>query len=99
MRTGSIVECNVLLERPATDRAPREAFRATAAAAPPAGFMGVLEEERAALRVVGDTISSMVDLPLPRVIDGRLLSVAAWSDDEMGYARRLAETAVRLAAA
>jgi glyceraldehyde-3-phosphate dehydrogenase/erythrose-4-phosphate dehydrogenase len=28
-----------------------------------------------------------------QVLDGRMLSVAAWYDNEMGYATRLAETA------
>jgi glyceraldehyde 3-phosphate dehydrogenase len=30
-------------------------------------------------------------------MDGSLVSVAAWYDNEMGYAARLAETAARLA--
>lgn len=98
VRTGSIVELNALVERPATEDAVRDAFRAAAASTPLAGIMGVLEEEWASSRVVGDTTSSLVDLPLVQVLDGRLLSVAAWYDNEMGYAMRLAETAARLAA-
>lgn len=98
VRTGSIVELNALLERPATEDTVYTAFRAAAASAPLAGIMGVLEDEWASSRVVGDTISSLVDLPLVQVLDGRLLSVAAWYDNEIGYATRLAETAARLAA-
>jgi len=59
--------------------------------------MGVLEEEWASSRIVGDPHSSIVDLPLTQV-QGDLLSVAAWYDNEMGYATRLAETAAKLAA-
>ena len=40
--------------------------------------------------------SSIVDLPLTAV-QGDLLSVAAWYDNEMGYATRLAETATVIA--
>jgi glyceraldehyde 3-phosphate dehydrogenase len=46
---------------------------------------------------VGDTHSSLVDLPLTQVLGGKLLSVAAWYDNEMAYATRLAEMAVAIA--
>jgi glyceraldehyde 3-phosphate dehydrogenase len=58
--------------------------------------MGVLEDEWASSRIVGDEHSSIVDLPLVQVLEGLLVSVAAWYDNEMGYANRLAETAACL---
>ncbi|HEY8291035.1 MAG TPA: type I glyceraldehyde-3-phosphate dehydrogenase, partial [Thermomicrobiales bacterium] len=67
--------------------------------APLAGVMGVLEEEWASSRVVGDRLSSLIDLPLVEVLDGTLVNVAAWYDNEMGYATRLAETAAAMASA
>jgi glyceraldehyde 3-phosphate dehydrogenase len=45
---------------------------------------------------VGDPHSSIIDLPLIDVIGGNLVSVAAWYDNEMGYATRLAEMAAFL---
>ena len=60
--------------------------------------MGVLEDEWASSRIVGDPHSSIVDLPLTGC-KRRLLSVAAWYDNEMGYSTRLAETAAFLAQA
>jgi glyceraldehyde 3-phosphate dehydrogenase len=60
--------------------------------------MGVLEDEWASSRILGDPHSSIIDLPLTAV-QGDLLSVAAWYDNEMGYATRLAETAALLAGA
>jgi glyceraldehyde 3-phosphate dehydrogenase len=95
-RTGSIAELNLLTERPATVDAVNDAFRKAAAAAPLKGVMAVLEEEWASSRILGDPHSSLIDLPLTAV-QGDLLSVAAWYDNEMGYATRLAETAARLA--
>ncbi len=59
--------------------------------------MSVLEEEWSSARIVGDPHSSIVDLPLIQVLDGTLVSVAAWYDNEMGFSTRLAETAARLA--
>ena len=97
VRTGSIVELNVLIEKAATVDKVREAFRRAAAKGPLAGIMGVLEEEYASSRVVGESLSSLIDLPLIQVLGGNLLSAAAWYDNEMGYATRLAETAKLLA--
>ncbi len=96
VRTGSIVELNALLGQETTADEVRDAFRAAACSAPLQGVMGVLEDEWASNRIVGDPLSSLIDLPLVDVIDGRLTSVAAWYDNEMGYAYRLAETAHEL---
>jgi glyceraldehyde 3-phosphate dehydrogenase (phosphorylating) len=91
-RTGSIAELNLLTERPVTVDEVNDAFRKAAAVAPLKGVMSVLEDEWGSSRIVGDPHSSVVDLPLT-AIQGELLSVAAWYDNEMGYATRLAETA------
>jgi glyceraldehyde 3-phosphate dehydrogenase len=95
-RTGSIAELNLLTERPVTVEAVNDAFRKAAAVPPLKGVMSVLEQEWASSRIVGDPHSSIVDLPLT-AIQGDLLSLAAWYDNEMGYATRLAETAAVIA--
>jgi glyceraldehyde 3-phosphate dehydrogenase len=93
VRTGSIVELNALLERETSADEVRDAFRQAAGSAPLAGIMAVLEEEWASSRIVGESHSSLIDLPLIEVQNGHLLSVAAWYDNELGYSTRLAETA------
>jgi glyceraldehyde 3-phosphate dehydrogenase len=97
IRTGSIAELNLITERPVSVDAVNDAFRKAAATAPLKGVMGVLEGEWPSSRIVGDPHSSIVDLPLTAVQDAAMLSVAAWYDNEMGYATRLAETAARIA--
>ena len=96
VRTGSLVELNVITERPATVAAAIEAFRRAAATPPLGKIMDVLDGEWASSRIVGDPHSSIVDLPLIQV-EGDLLSVAAWYDNELGYATRLAEVAAMIA--
>ncbi|MCS6882393.1 MAG: glyceraldehyde 3-phosphate dehydrogenase NAD-binding domain-containing protein [Oscillochloridaceae bacterium] len=93
--TGSIVELNVLTEKPVTVEAVNDAFRKAASEAPLKGIMDVLEDEWASSRIVGDSHSSIVDLPLTQM-QGDLLSVAAWYDNEWGYSARLAEMAAFL---
>ena len=95
-RTGSIAELNLLTERPVTVEEVNDAFRKAANVPPLNGVMSVLEHEWASSRIVGDPHSSIVDLPLT-AIQGDLLSLAAWYDNEMGYATRLAETATLIA--
>lgn len=97
VRTGSIAEVNVVANRPTTVEEVLDAFRKAAADPKLQGVMGILEDEWASSRIVGDTHSCIVDLPLTVVQDGILVSVAAWYDNEMGYAARLAETAAFMA--
>jgi glyceraldehyde 3-phosphate dehydrogenase len=92
VRTGSIVELTARVARATSAAELNEAFIA-AAADPLAGILGVLHEGWASSRIVGETASSVVDLPLTAVSGGDLVTVAAWYDNEAGYAMRLAETA------
>ena len=71
IRTGSIAELNLITERPVTVEEVNDAFRKAAATAPLKGVMGVLEDEWASSRIVGDPHSSIVDLPLTAVQEGR----------------------------
>jgi glyceraldehyde 3-phosphate dehydrogenase len=97
VRTGSIVELTARVSRGTSAAEINEAFIAAAGDGPLAGILGVLREEWASSRIVGETHSSVIDLPLTAVSDGDLVTVAAWYDNESGYATRLAETAAALA--
>ncbi len=97
VRTGSIVELVATVKKPTDAQALRDMFRAAAESGPLSGILGVLEEEYASSRIVGESRSSIIDLPLVEVIGGKTVSVAAWYDNEFGFSNRLAETAVLLA--
>ena len=96
VRTGSIAEVNAILSRSVTKEEVKESFIKAAQSEPLCGVMDVLTEEWASSRIVGDPHSSIIDIPLIDVIGGNLVSVAAWYDNEMGYATRLAEMAAFL---
>jgi glyceraldehyde 3-phosphate dehydrogenase len=83
------------LEREASAEAVRAAYR-VAAAGGMAGLLGVTEEELVSSDFVGDPRSAVVDLPLIQVVDGRMVRVVAWYDNEWGYANRLADLLERL---
>lgn len=91
-RTGSIAELNLVTEKECTVEQVNEAFRKAASDGPLNGVLDVLEEEWSSARIVGDSHSSIIDLPLT-VKKGELLSIAAWYDNEWGFTCRLAEVA------
>ena len=93
IRTGSIVELNVLLEKSIDADGVKTIFWKASLQSPLKGIMGVLEEEYASSYIVGESHSSIVDLPLIQLMDKKLLSIAAWYDNEMGYSHRLVEAA------
>ena len=97
VRTGSIAEVNAIVERTTTVDEVKKAFRSAAIRTPLKGIIDVLEGEWASARIIGDSHSSIIDLPLVQVMEGTFVSVAAWYDNEMGFSTRLAETAARLA--
>jgi glyceraldehyde 3-phosphate dehydrogenase len=96
VRTGSIAEVNAVVARATTVDEIKKVFRDAARTEPLKGIMSVLEDEWTSARIVGDPHSCIIDLPLIQVLGDTLVSVAAWYDNEMGYATRLAETAARL---
>jgi len=99
VRTGSIVELTARVNAEISVAELNDAFVAASEDGSLAGVLGVLHDEWASARIVGDTCSSIVDLPLTSVSEGDLVTVAAWYDNEAGYSMRLAETVAALAAA
>ncbi len=86
------------LERPASVEAAADQLR-SAAAEELAGILRVTDEELVSTDFLGETASAVVDLPLLQSLDGgHMLRVVAWYDNEWGYANRLAELLLRLAA-
>lgn len=98
VRTGSIAELNLVTKKPITVDAVNAAFTESASKSPLEGIMDVLDGEWASSRIIGDSHSSIVDLPLTQVMGENFLSCAAWYDNEWGYAARLAQTAAAIAA-
>lgn len=58
-----------------------------------ANVLGVTDQELVSSDFIGNTNSCIVDLPLTYVVDGNLVKVIAWYDNEYGYAHRLVEMA------
>lgn len=55
------------------------------------GILDATTEELVSSDFLGNSYSSIVDLPLTQVVDGNLVKVVAWYDNEWGYSNRVAE--------
>lgn len=62
------------------------------------GILAVAKEELVSTDYIGNPHSSIVDPFLTDVIDGNLVHITAWYDNEWGYANRLVELARYIAA-
>jgi glyceraldehyde 3-phosphate dehydrogenase len=68
-------------------------FRDAAETAGLAGILSYSEEPLVSTDIVKSPYSAIFDAPLTSVVDGTLVKVVAWYDNEWGYANRLVELA------
>jgi len=63
-----------------------------------AGILGFEDRPLVSADYVNDTRSGIVDGPSTMVVDGRMVKVLAWYDNETGYAHRLVELTAKVSA-
>jgi glyceraldehyde 3-phosphate dehydrogenase len=94
--TVSVVDFTAIVERPATKEALNAAFKA-AAEGELKGILGYTEEPLVSMDFKGDSRSGIVDADLTMVMDGNMVKVVAWYDNEWGYSCRTADLAALMA--
>jgi glyceraldehyde 3-phosphate dehydrogenase len=62
-----------------------------------AGVLGVSHDPLVSSDIIGDPRASIVDLELTKVVDGDLVKVLSWYDNEWGYANQMVREARSLA--
>ena len=93
----SIVDLTVIVHEPATKEAVNEAFKKAAAAGSLKGFMQYNEDPIVSRDVMGNAHSSVFDATLTDVIDGNLVKVFGWYDNEWGYSNRVVDLVAYIA--
>ena len=83
----SLVDLTCIVDRATTIDEVNAAFR-TAAAGTLAGVLAVSDEPLVSIDYVGNRMSSTVDALSTQVMDGTMLHVSSWYDNEMGYSAR-----------
>ena len=88
----SVVDLTAELAKPATVDQINDAFR-EAAAGSLKGILDATDEELVSSDFNGNAHSSIVDLPSTAIVDGTMVKVLAWYDNEFGYSSRLRDLA------
>lgn len=83
----SLVDLTCVVERATSIQEVNDAFRA-AAAGPLAGVLAVSDEPLVSIDYTGNLMSSTVDSLSTNVLEGTMVHVSSWYDNEMGYSAR-----------
>jgi glyceraldehyde 3-phosphate dehydrogenase len=92
---GSIVDFTFLTKRKTSVEEVNQVMTA-AAASNMKGILGVTDKPIVSSDVIGSEYSSLVDLSLTKVIDGDLVKIFSWYDNEWGYVVRMMELAASI---
>jgi len=88
--TVSVVDFVATVKKPTTTEELRAAFK-SAAEGPMKGILGYSEEPLVSVDYKGDPRSSIVDAQFTQVLQGDMVKVIAWYDNEWGYSCRVAD--------
>ncbi len=95
--TGSIVDVTFIAKRPTSAEEVNKILTAAAHDKRWKDIFSVTDEPLVSSDIVGMHFASLADLTMSRVVDGTLVKVLAWYDNEMGYTYTLVEHVARLA--
>ena len=93
--TGSVVDLTCQVSRETSVEEINAAMKA-AAEGPLAGVLAYTEDAIVSTDIVSDPHSSILDASLTAVMEGTMLKVVTWYDNEWGYSNRVVELAGRV---
>jgi glyceraldehyde 3-phosphate dehydrogenase len=88
---ASLTDCVFSVQRPVTVEEVNAALKAASEAGPLKGILGYESKPLVSTDYTNDTRSCIVDALSTQVIDGSLVKIYAWYDNEAGYSKRMAE--------
>lgn len=92
---GSIADITFIAKRATTPEEVNEILRTAAKDPRWAGIFSATDEELVSSDIIGERFASIADLGMTRVVDGNLVKVLAWYDNEAGYTHTLVEHAIK----
>ena len=93
--TGSIIELNIMLSKKTTVQEVHDLFT-KASQNELKGVLDITNEQLVSSDYVGNPHSSVIDMEFTEVLNGNMLRLLAWYDNEWGYSNRLIEIATRM---
>jgi glyceraldehyde 3-phosphate dehydrogenase len=94
--TGSVVDLTVQVSRETSVEEINEAFRAQADTGAFTGILQYTDDPIVSSDIVKSPYSSIFDSGLTAVLEGTLIKVVAWYDNEWGYSNRVVELAEKV---
>ena len=94
--TGSVVDLTFEAERATTVEELNDALRAAADTGAMEGILAYTEDPIVSTDIISNPFSSIVDGGLTAVIDGTLVKVVSWYDNEWGYSNRVVDLVGRV---
>ncbi len=94
---GSLADIVVLTERPTSVEEINQIFKEEAGSERYKEIIRVSEAPIVSSDIIKDPHASIIDLTMTQVVDGDLVKVMAWYDNEWGYTHQMVREAVKLA--
>jgi len=94
--TGSVVDLTVEVNRETTIDEINAAMKAAADSGPLQGLLAYTEDPIVSSDIVKNPASSIFDSQLTAVMDGTMVKVVSWYDNEWGYSNRVSDLVQRL---
>jgi glyceraldehyde 3-phosphate dehydrogenase len=94
--TGSVVDLTVETERATTIEELNAALKAAAASGPLEGLLLYTEDPIVSSDIIKNPASSILDSQLTAVMDGTMVKLVSWYDNEWGYSNRIVELVQRV---
>ena len=96
---GSLADIVVLTEKRTTVAEVNRIFTEEAVSDRYRGVVGVTTDPLVSSDIIRDSRASVVDLGMTQVVDGDLIKVMSWYDNEWGYSSQIVREASRIATA
>jgi len=90
---GSLCDFTFILDQTVTDKKINQAFDKASSDPRYQGILAITKEPLVSTDIIGSSFSAIVDFSFTRVIDGNLVKLLAWYDNEWAYCCRLLELA------
>jgi len=91
---GSLSDFTFLLKKETTRDEVNRILKEESVSPQFQGILAVTEDPIVSSDIIGNSHSSIVDLSLTQVLDGNMVKIVAWYDNEFGYANRLVEETI-----
>lgn len=93
---GSLADIVLLSEQPTSVQEINTIFKKESESKQYKGILGVSEDSIVSSDIIKDPRASIVDLTMTQVVDGDLIKIMSWYDNEWGYSNQMVREALKI---